>query len=292
MEIEAKISNQEVKRKLWIFEWDRTKYRILGKRVRVVVLTVFAFFLGYTLVTVLNQEQAKSQSPLATSTFHILPAQEVVPRTQASEQARQTSSASRKVAAKAPIYSGPQVIHREIAAMPPGTLIQARLVTGASDGPVRAKVLQDIVVQGEIVIESGGTLMGQGTSTEERLFVRFDRMVKKDGTTVQIQAQAIDPRDRIAGLKGNKVSTELAKLGAGSGLNFIGGMREALQETDVKGGVAVKSNSFKNALLNGATYAALDQSKEVISSYKEKAPRIEVEKGQNILVMFGDIRPN
>jgi hypothetical protein len=281
MEVEAKITNQEVKQKLWIFEWDRTKYRILGKRVRGIVLVVFAFFLGYTLVTVMNQGQATAKSSTVVSTFDILPAQEVVSR----EPARDATQIPRKAVAKGPTYTGPQVIHREIAGIPPGTLVKARLVTGASDGPVRAKLLQDVSVQGEILIESGGILLGQGTSTEERLFIRFDRMVKKDGTTLQIQAQAIDQGDRIAGLRGNKVSTELAKLGAGIGLNFVGGMSEALQETEVKGGVAVKSNSFKNALLNGATYAALDQSKEVISSYKEKAPRIEVEKGKIIYVM-------
>lgn len=286
MEVEAKITN-ETPKKSFFFAWDQSKYRFIGKHVRLTLVVLFSFFLAYTVLSAMNRIEENKKSAMAVPSLYSIPAIISPPSTgpgisTSSNSAKHSAGGTqRKVA-----YTGPQVIFREIAGIPPGTLVKAKLVTGASDGPVRAALTQDVVVNGERLIEVGSTILGNGSSTEERLFVRFDRLVKKDGSVVIIQAQALDRKDRIAGLKGNKVSTEAMKLAAGIGLNFVGGMSDALQETEVKGGVAVRSSSMKNALLNGAAHAALDQSRDLISSYKDKAPRIEVEKGRTIEVMF------
>ena len=281
MEVEAKIVKEEGDTQWYFLVWDRTKYTIQSKRVRTIALVVFSFFLGYSLVSMMKRAETITNGAISANMFTITPAQEMVSQ----DSFIQHVAGEKQKVAKGPSYSGPQVIHREIAGIPPGTLIRAKLITGASDGPVRAKILRDVTVNGEIMIESNAILIGQGTSSEERLLIRFDRLIKKDGSTLQVQAQALDSNDRIAGLKGNKVSTEFAKLGAGIGLSFVGGLSEGLQETEVKGGAPVKSSSLRNGFLNGASIAALDQSKELITSYREKAPKIEVERGKLIWVM-------
>lgn len=285
MEVEAKITNASPK-KMFFFVWDRSKYRFVGRNIRITLLVAFSFFTGYTLISAMNRIDAQKRSEVAAPTSYSIPTILSPPSLGAAPTAVGETPHSGKAGRSKVAYTGPQVIYREMAGIPPGTLVKAKLVTGASDGPVRAELLQDVTVNGERLIESGCQILGAGSSTDERLFIRFDRLVKKDGTTLTIQAQAFDGGDRIAGIKGNKVSTELTKLAAGIGLNFVGGMSDGLQETEVKGGVAVRSSSLKNALLNGTAHAALDQSRDLISSYKDKAPRIEVEKGRIIEVML------
>jgi hypothetical protein len=287
MEIEAKITDEKNKNsqkiKFWIFEWDRSKYKLMGKRFRTVFIVLFSFFLGFTLISAMNRIEEIKKSAMTPPSTYSIPTDTPLQVIQDAESSASHKPASTAAKAK---YSGPQVIYRAIAAIPPGTLVKAKLITGASDGPVRAELTQDVTLNGERLIESGSTIMGSGSSTEERLMIRFDRLVKKDGTTMQIQAQAFDAKDQLPGIKGNRVSTEAVKLAAGIGLNFVGGMSDALQETEVKSGVAVKSPSLKNAFLNGAARAALDQSRDLISSYKDKAPRIEVERFRIIEIMW------
>lgn len=287
MDIEAKVTGAAKKTKWWIFEWDQSKYKIVWKRLRPILIVLFAFFLGYTLLAAMQRAEIVRRSELIPPVLINIPSEELMGM--ASLEAH-PNKGKRHSETKV-VYSGPQVIYREVGSIPPGTMVKARLLTGASDGPVRAKLVNDIIVNGERVIESESIILGSGSSTEDRLLIRFDRLVKKDGTAMPIQAQAFDGKDRIAGLRGNKVSTEMSKLAAGIGLNFVGGMSDALQETEVKGGMAVKSSSMKNALLNGAARAALDQSKYLISSYKDKAARIEVEKSRVIYIMFDGSSP-
>lgn len=286
MEVEAKITN-EAPKKSFFFEWDRSKYRFIGKHIRLALIVLFSFFLAYTCLTAMNRIDAQKRSEMTPPNFYSIPTIVTPPSLgMASAPNQGTGHAAKSGHSKKIAYSGPQVIYREVGAIPPGTLVKAKLITGASDGPVRAELVQDIIVNGERLIESGSTLLGSGSSTEERLIIRFDRLMKKGASPLTIQAQAFDPKDHLAGLKGNKVSTEATKLATGIGLNFVGGMSDALQETEVKSGVAVRSSSMKNALLNGTAHAALDQSRDLISSYKDKAPRIEVEKGRVIEIMW------
>ncbi|MBI3294432.1 MAG: TrbI/VirB10 family protein [Deltaproteobacteria bacterium] len=280
MEQEAKIAsaNAAKKRNLVFRTWDRTKYSFSRQRVWLAVIIFFTAFTSYTVICAMTQMDLQHRSEMVPAILYLIPDMvSAVPRQNLAETTK-----TRK-----PItYSGPQVIYRAMTGIPPGTLAKARLVTGASDGPVRAEVLQDVIVNGERVIEAGAQLLGNGNSTEERLILRFEKLVKRDGTILTIGAQALDGIDQIAGIKGNRVGNEAMKLAAGIGLNFVGGLSDALQETEVKGGVAVRKNTVNNALLNGTTHAALDQSKDLMTGLREKAPRIEVEKGRKFQVMF------
>ena len=119
--------------------------------------------------------------------------------------------------------------------IPAGSMVKASLTTGASNGTVQALVKESLQIQGETVIPEEATLFGSGQSTEERLFIKFTKLVLKDGSSETIQAEAVDSGDKIAGLKGSKVGQYAIKYGAAIGLNFVGGMAEGLQDRDIVG---------------------------------------------------------
>jgi len=185
--------------------------------------------------------------------------------------------------------TGPQLVKRPRGVkIPPGVLVKGQLLSGASNGLVKAKLLEAVVIDGERLVEPGTIAMGNGSSTEERLFVKFSKLIYRDGTLDSIQADACDESDKTPGLKGSKVGQYALKLAAGIGLNFAGGLAEGLQETQGQQGALVKPPTVKNALLNGASRAALEQSRDTMSDLKSKQPLIEVPEQTEIYILFGD----
>ncbi len=170
--------------------------------------------------------------------------------------------------------------------IPPGTLAKAKLSSGASNGPVRATLIKSVQVDGDELLPVGSLLVGTGSSTEDRLFIRFGQAVVDNGKVVKIAAQACDGSDQTVGLKGSKVGNEALKLAAGIGLNFAGGVSEGLKESDVKGGVEIEKTTMKNALLNGASTASLEYSRQTMSELRSRQPVIKVPNGTEICVLF------
>ncbi len=194
------------------------------------------------------------------------------------------ATSNRPVAVK---FTGPQLVNRpRLGKIPPGSVLKATLLTGGSNGPVRAEVTEKLSVGGETLIEEGSILVGSGQSGENRLTIRFTQMVFKDGAFETIDAQACDGEDKIAGIKGSQVGGQALKLATGIGLNFAGGFSGALQDTGGQGGVVIVKPTLKNALLNGAATAALDQSREMMSDMRNKPPVIEVPAGTSFYVLF------
>lgn len=184
-------------------------------------------------------------------------------------------------------FPGLQRIDRKWAGqIPPGSIIKAVLVTGASNGAVRAEAKESLRVQGETLIPQGAVLLGSGQSTEERLFIRFSQLVFKDGTAQNIQGQAADSDDKTVGLKGSKVGKYVLKYAAAVGLNFAGGMAEGLQDREVVNQQVVTKSDTKNALLNGASRAAIEMANETMTDLKNNAPIIQVDAGKEILIIF------
>lgn len=205
-------------------------------------------------------------------------------RTNENHAPRTNVNRNRQTAIK---LGGPQLVSRpRLGKIPPGSMLKATLLTGGSNGPVRAEVTEGLIVNGETLIEEGTILLGSGQSGEDRLSIRFSQMLFKDGAFDSIDAQACDDTDKIAGIKGSKVGGQALKLGMGIGLNFAGGATTALQDPQGQGGVEIRRPTLKNALLNGAATAALDQSREVMSDTRNKAPVIEVPAGTSIYVLF------
>jgi hypothetical protein len=183
-------------------------------------------------------------------------------------------------------FLGPQLVNRPRMAVPPGMLVKARLLTGASNGPVKAEITESLTVNGETVIEKGAVLLGTGASNEDRLQVRFNQMVFKDGAFQSVQGQAYDPEDKIVGLKGSKVGSKALNIAGSIGLGFLGGMSEGLQDTQGQQGVAVRPPTIKNALLNATATTALEQSQNMMSNLKNSQPVIEVPESSTLLVGF------
>jgi len=179
-----------------------------------------------------------------------------------------------------------KIDRRQSGKIPPGSLIKAVLITGASNGLVRAEVTQALRVQSETFIPVGATLLGSGQSTEDRLMIRFNQVVYKDGSFENIQAQAADMEDQTVGLKGSRVGKYAMKYATAIGLNFIGGMAEGLQDREVVGQQVITKPDAKNALLNGTSKATYEMANETMTDLKNSAPIIQIPAGQEILVLF------
>lgn len=195
---------------------------------------------------------------------------------------------STKVRTRAVVsYSGLQVIERpNFGKIPPGTIIKAKFITGATNGPLKASLLEALTVNSEEIAPEGAILVGIGSSGDDRLKVQFNKLVFSDGKSQNIQAQACDLSDQTVGVKGKKVSKYAMLLATGAGLNFLGGVAEGLQETQVQNGIATKKSDLKNAALNGASKAALDQSQEVLSELRNKKSIVQVDSGKEFYVLF------
>lgn len=184
-------------------------------------------------------------------------------------------------------FSGPLLISRpHNVKIQPGTLVKAVLVSGASNGPIRAEITESFSANGETVLDAGTVLLGNGQSGDDRLAVRFSQMVFRDGGFASIDAAACDSSDKIPGLKGSKVGGYAGKLALGIGLSFVGGMTEALQDSSGQGGVVVRPPTVRNALLNGTATTALGQSHEIMSEARNKPTVIEIAPGTAIFVLF------
>ncbi len=188
---------------------------------------------------------------------------------------------------KAHAFSGPELhVRPKLEHIPPGSLVRAVLASGGSNGPVRAVAKESLRLSGETLIPEGTVFLGQGQSGKSRLLIRFTKMVFRDGTTQDIAAQAVDGIDHIAGLQGSSVGSGALRLMTGIGLNFVGGFGSALQDNEAVGMQAMKKASLKNALLNGSATAALDQSKEMMSTLRNEAPVFEVPEGTEIGILI------
>ncbi len=170
--------------------------------------------------------------------------------------------------------------------IPPGSEVRAKLLTGASNGLVRAELLESLRVQGENYLKAGETVVGQGQSTEDRLFIRFTQVVHKDGSVEAVQGQAVDTEDKTAGLAGSKFKRYAMRYGTAVGLYFVGGMTEGMQERTIVGQQVVTNPDPKNALLNGASRAAIEMANDQMSNMRNQPPPVSIPAGQEILIVF------
>jgi type IV secretory pathway VirB10-like protein len=186
-------------------------------------------------------------------------------------------------------FSGPQVVSRpKNVLIPPGSMVEAVLVSGASDGLVKAELKEPLIVAGETLLGAGTVLMGSGQSGEDRLMIHFRKAVFRDGTFVKVEAQAADSSDKIPGIKGSRVGYRTLKLAAGVGLSFASGLSQGLQDTQGQMGAVVTPPTMKNALLNGAARSSIEEGQEMMNDYRSERPVIAVEAGTPIFILFDD----
>jgi hypothetical protein len=169
---------------------------------------------------------------------------------------------------------------RSISAIPIGSEIKAILESGATDGIVKARLEDPLIVDGEPILPQGTVLFGKGKSGEERLMIEFKRVIFPSGEAFATRAQAFDSGDKILGLKGAFVGTRTKKM--------IGGMADGLQDTSGSLMFGNQRPSVRDGALSGASKAALDQSQMYLEELKRSPNIIEVKAGTKILVIIDD----
>lgn len=179
-----------------------------------------------------------------------------------------------------------KIERRNLKQIPPATFVKAKLINAATDGLVKAVLIEPLKIQGELILQSGSILVGQAQSTEDKLVIRYNSIVFKDGTFEGIQAQAADLETKTMGLKGSRLSRYAMKYAASVGLNFVSGISQGLQEKETMGQQVVSKSNMKNALLNGASQSALEMANESMSEYKGKLPPIQVPAETEFWVVF------
>lgn len=173
--------------------------------------------------------------------------------------------------------------------VPTGTEVQAILSSGGTNGTVIARLKEPVMVDGEVLLPARTVLFGRGTSSEDRLFIRFKKAILPDKTEQIVQAQVFDSNDRMVGLKGKKVSDTAFKLAASSGLIFLSGLADGFKTNDSVNifGPQPKPN-VHDAALNGVATATSEQGKQMLESMKNDRARIEVGAETSVIVIFGN----
>lgn len=259
-----------------LFKKDWKKDTIDTKKILYLLVPFFILFFVFQLSDIGNAPPAKAEELPQTSPSISIPITE--------EKLKAKVHKS-----EAPVkYTAPQVVlrPRNLGAIPPGSFLNAKLISGASNGAVKAELKNALLVNGETLIDSGSTILGQGSSTEERLLVHFNQVIFKDGTFASISADACDTSDKIVGIKGSLVGNKALNIAGSIGLGFLGGLTNGLEETQGQSGVLVRSPTLGNALLNATSTTALEQSRNLMTDLKDKKPIIEVQPSTDICVIF------
>lgn len=203
--------------------------------------------------------------------------------------ARRYESDRRRAPPQSTKLSGPKLIPRSVKLrVPPGTEEKGILMTGASNGLVKVKLKEDVIVAGETFLMAGTVLIGSGSTNDDKLFVHFNKAVSDDATVSAIEAEIADATDKSVGLKGSFWATHGSRIAIGAGLNFLAGASEALQDTQGEQGAVVAKPTARNAVLHGTAKAALDESNDVASKYKNAPPAVEIRAGTEVAIIFTD----
>jgi type IV secretory pathway VirB10-like protein len=186
--------------------------------------------------------------------------------------------------------AGPKLVRRVLSLnVPGGAMTDAVLITGAKAGPVKANLSAELRSRfGEHLLPSDTTLLGTAQATGDRLQIRFSKAILPDGDVVKISADALDSGDKTPGIRGSFIARQGMALAGSIALNALSGVADGLQENEAVGvGIAKKSNT-RNALLNGASRASMDQAKELTQDFRESSKSIAVGAGTKIIVLFGE----
>jgi hypothetical protein len=190
--------------------------------------------------------------------------------------------------AKVPIqkYVGLQSIDPIIdLEIPAGCEAKAKIITAATDGPVQAELLEDLVSDGKIYLKAGAILKGMARTNDDRLDVAFN-IVKISDKKVKVQAQALDPDDHIPGVQGSKWSYYSKKFGVAIGFSMAAGATEVLQDKEAVGNSVVTKPTMTNAVLNGVHQATSDISRDELEKAKKSSSIIKLRPQTEIIISF------
>lgn len=284
---EVKVEKDDGLQKRWA---QGVFYRREGNKLRIKSDLLKGLFIGSTVIVVIvflfapapktREQDTSIDTPSSISSYN----EEIIVESYSDIKDNEKKKPKKKQYKIEPL----KIVSRSLeSSIPLGLSAIAKLLTGGTNGPVKAKLLEDVELNGEVYIKEGSTLWGQGSSTDERLIVTFVKYVDSDGKSHKIKANAYDYSDQILGLKGSVIGRTSKKILAGAGLGVAGAL-QTMQQAENMGGVAVVKPNLKNALLNGASSATLGIAEQELEELKNKQTIIEVPKGTEIVVVFGE----
>jgi|GEM_PF-5268741 len=300
--IQSATSDTGAKEKLpwWIrllsgFSEGRKRIRIGGGFLKGTFLVVCVFisvlevYLGSE-----HDEYIESENTVPRPLIELIINSKSAPEPMTEERARKiTVSSSRKVAGRfspAPSEERIQAIslsdHTQ--GIPAGSEVKGILKSGGANGMVKVVTTEALSVDGDQVLPVGTTVMGQGASNDERLFIVFRRAITPDRNQIKIHALAFDDSDRMLGLKGKKISNYAFQLTAGSGLLFLGGMADGMRGDNSSSPFEKKRTTARDAALNGVTVSTSDLSRDVMEGMRNQQSRVEVAHSTPLIIIFGD----
>jgi len=170
---------------------------------------------------------------------------------------------------------------------PAGSEAFATLISGGANGMVKAMLSENLTLNGDLYAAKNSVLIGKGSSSEQRLFVKFTRIVSPEGKSKKISAQAYDFSDRIRGLIGKKVSDRMFKIAASSALIFLGGMADTMQSNEPNMTGTAPRKSMRDAALGGVAQATTEHGRRYLEEL-DRDNRIEVKSETQFVVIFED----
>lgn len=216
------------------------------------------------------------------------------PDTMTEEKAKRVTLGKRKVGA-GQLNAGPRFeriqpisLSDNSRSVPAGSEVKGILKSGGANGMIKVVTTEALRVDGDELLPAGTTLMGQGASNDERLFVIFRRAITPDLNQTKIHAMAFDDNDRMLGLKGKKISNYAFQFAAGSGLLFLGGMADGMRGDNSSSPFEKKRTTARDAALNGVTVSTSDLSRDVMEGMRNQQSRVEVAHSTPLIIIFGD----
>jgi len=143
---------------------------------------------------------------------------------------------------------------------------------------------------GGVEIEAGSVLVGQFNYQGEgdRVFITFSRLDPPDGAEPKkVSAVGLDAANFTAGIQGEEFTGQGMKVAASVGLSMFSGITNTLTERESLGnslsGPTAKP-TMKNALLQGLSKAAQDQTGRTASGIEQERSYVLVPEGKEIII--------
>ena len=154
-------------------------------------------------------------------------------------------------------------------------LIIHEIETSNISSPVRAILTKDIFVKGKVIFPKGTKLLGGAIGDQnERIQVRFDRMILPDNREVEFDGSALDVGGSL-GIKGKVDREKTKRMNAGAGRVMAGAASAALDS--FTGGVGTQAAT-------GAGQEAVDLTANEVDFKNQAATVVRLEKNIDVKV--------
>lgn len=173
--------------------------------------------------------------------------------------------------------------------IPAGSEVLVTLASGGTTGMVKAILTESLKSEGDVLLPANTVLLGAGASSEDRLFIEFNKAILPDRRTLKIKALGYDKDDRVLGVRGKKISDYAFKLAASSGLIFLGGMADGMREDVSLLPGERRRPSIRDSALTGVTTATSEVGRDMLEKMKSSESRVEVAHSTRVLVIFDDV---